>query len=78
MLIVEIEAGKQVLFIHFLWRERIYRENWGLHCDGNTTGCLTSVGAEKRDVGDEKGKGMKQKTNRMLSTGARTRIVGGD
>lgn len=70
VLILEIEAGKQVLFIHFLWRERIYRENWSLHCDGNTTGYLTSVGAEKRDVGDGKGKGMKQKTNRMLSTGA--------
>ena len=43
------------MFIHFLWKEGIYRENWVLHCDGNTTWYLTPVSAQKKDVGDEKG-----------------------
>lgn len=56
LLILETEVGKQVLFIHFLWRKGIYRENWVLHCDGNTIWYLTPVGAQKRDLENEKGK----------------------
>lgn len=75
LLILEIEVGKQVLFIHFLRRDRIYRQNWVLHCDGNTTWYLTPVYAQKRDLENEKekkmgGEGMKRKASRMLSTGA--------